>query len=183
MLVFKFCGARGAGVLAAIAPRRTQHAMLSAVPNNDPHNKSNTNNNNNNTTLIKRTTSYSNFPDFIEWWHRKHFYQVGYGLAALSAVSMGLSLSGTGAVTLAWSHPVTYLPAFTVAGLTAAYWIIGLDDMKQTNHAVLRNYPVLGNIRFIFEVIRPEIRQYFVESDDEGKPFDRMHRSQIYQRG
>jgi glutamate synthase domain-containing protein 2 len=54
--------------------------------------------------------------------------------------------------------------------------------MKQKSHAIRRNYPVLGNLRYIFETVRPELRQYIVEGDDDGKPFDRMHRALVYTR-
>ncbi len=54
--------------------------------------------------------------------------------------------------------------------------------MKQNQHAVRRNYPVLGNLRYVLETIRPELRQYIVESDMDGRPFDRMRRAQIYTR-
>lgn len=54
--------------------------------------------------------------------------------------------------------------------------------MQQTSHSVRRNYPVIGNLRYILETIRPELRQYFVESDKDGAPFDRLHRAQVYQR-
>ncbi|MFP3693384.1 FMN-binding glutamate synthase family protein, partial [Burkholderia sp. SIMBA_048] len=40
---------------------------------------------------------------------------------------------------------------------------LGVYDLIQTRHAIRRNYPVLGNLRFLFEFIRPEIRQYFLE--------------------
>ena len=60
--------------------------------------------------------------------------------------------------------------------------LLGIYDMVQTQHAILRNFPVLGHFRYIFERIRPEIYQYFVESDTEGVPFDRDQRSLIYQR-
>jgi hypothetical protein len=48
--------------------------------------------------------------------------------------------------------------------------------------AVLRNYPVIGHLRFLLEFIRPEIRQYFIESDNEAVPFSRQQRSLVYQR-
>ena len=60
--------------------------------------------------------------------------------------------------------------------------LLGLRDMNQTRHAVLRNYPLLGHIRFLFEKIRPEIRQYLIESDREEQPFSREQRSLVYQR-
>ena len=67
-------------------------------------------------------------------------------------------------------------------GLTSAYWKIGTDDVDQVHHAIRRNYPVLGNVRYALEVLRPEIRQYFVESDVDGRPLDRMGRSLVYRR-
>ncbi len=54
--------------------------------------------------------------------------------------------------------------------------------MSQKKHTLLRLYPILGHIRYIFESIRPEIQQYFVESDTNGKPVPREFRSLIYQR-
>lgn len=59
---------------------------------------------------------------------------------------------------------------------------IGIYDYYQTEHTVLRNFPILGHIRFILEFFRPEIRQYFVASDQEERPFNRRIRSVIYQR-
>jgi glutamate synthase domain-containing protein 2 len=60
--------------------------------------------------------------------------------------------------------------------------VTGLRDLRQTRHALLRNYPVIGHLRFLFEWIRPEIRQYFLESDREAVPFSRQQRSLVYQR-
>jgi glutamate synthase domain-containing protein 2 len=59
---------------------------------------------------------------------------------------------------------------------------LGVRDSLQTKRAVLRNYPVIGHIRFLLEYIRPEIRQYFIESDTESHPFSRQQRSLVYQR-
>ncbi len=59
---------------------------------------------------------------------------------------------------------------------------LGLRDTRQTRHAVLRNYPVIGHLRFLLEFVRPEIRQYFIESDNEAAPFSRQQRSLVYQR-
>ncbi|MBF0280133.1 MAG: FMN-binding glutamate synthase family protein [SAR324 cluster bacterium] len=58
----------------------------------------------------------------------------------------------------------------------------GLYDSIQTKKAVLRNFPVLGSLRYLFEAIRPEIQQYFVESDLNGVPFSRDERSVVYTR-
>jgi glutamate synthase domain-containing protein 2 len=60
--------------------------------------------------------------------------------------------------------------------------LIGLRDALQRTHSVLRNYPLIGHIRFLLEFIRPEIRQYFIESDNEETPFSRQQRSIVYQR-
>ena len=59
---------------------------------------------------------------------------------------------------------------------------LGIHDLAQQRHAILRNYPVLGHLRFFFEFIRPEIRQYFIENDTESTPFSRAQRSLVYQR-
>ena len=73
---------------------------------------------------------------------------------------------------------VGWLALLLFAGLTG----VGVHDLKQTRHAILRNYPVIGHLRFLFEFIRPEIRQYFIESDSEAAPFSRAQRSLVYQR-
>ncbi|QIH36290.1 MULTISPECIES: FMN-binding glutamate synthase family protein [Sphingobacterium] len=60
--------------------------------------------------------------------------------------------------------------------------LIALYHSFQTKHAILRNYPLVGYFRYIFESIRPELRQYFWESDMDGRPFNRRQRSIVYQR-
>lgn len=60
--------------------------------------------------------------------------------------------------------------------------VIGLADMLQTRRAIRRNFPLLGHGRYLMEMIRPEINQYFVESDTDGAPFNREQRSVVYQR-
>jgi glutamate synthase domain-containing protein 2 len=59
---------------------------------------------------------------------------------------------------------------------------LGFRDTRQTRHSVLRNYPVIGHLRFLLEFIRPEMRQYFIEGDNEAAPFSRQQRSLVYQR-
>ena len=59
---------------------------------------------------------------------------------------------------------------------------IGLSDLRQQRHSILRNYPVIGHLRFLLEFVRPEMRQYFIESDNEAAPFSRQQRSLVYQR-
>src|SRR5438309_5273507 len=60
--------------------------------------------------------------------------------------------------------------------------LLGIRDLLQKNHAVLRNYPISAHIRFLLEEIRPEMRQYFFESEKDGMPFSRDIRSLVYQR-
>ncbi|MEP3467943.1 glutamate synthase-related protein, partial [Marinobacter alexandrii] len=64
----------------------------------------------------------------------------------------------------------------------AALTALGVIDLNQEKHAVLRNYPVVGHFRFLFEAIRPELRQYFFESNQDGRPFSRERRSKVYDR-
>lgn len=59
---------------------------------------------------------------------------------------------------------------------------MGMHNALQTKRAILRNYPILGMLRYFFEEIRPEIQQYFVENDTDGAPFSRELRSVVYQR-
>ena len=63
-----------------------------------------------------------------------------------------------------------------------ALTVLGWRDTMQTRHSVLRNYPVIGHFRFLLEFIRPEMRQYFIEGDNEAAPFSRQQRSLVYQR-
>ncbi len=59
---------------------------------------------------------------------------------------------------------------------------LGIYDLVQTRRSILRNYPVIGHLRFMLELVRPELRQYFLESDNEATPFSRAQRSLVYQR-
>src|SRR4051812_8967508 len=61
-------------------------------------------------------------------------------------------------------------------------FILGIYDMIQSTHAILRNFPVLGHFRYLSELISPEIRQYFSESNTEGRPFTRLQRNYVYKR-
>jgi glutamate synthase domain-containing protein 2 len=69
-----------------------------------------------------------------------------------------------------------------LALIAAGFVLLGLRDLTQTKHSVLRNYPILAHFRFIFEELRPELRQYLFESDTDGVPFNRNDRSIVYQR-
>ena len=70
------------------------------------------------------------------------------------------------------------LSAILFGALTA----LGLRDLVQTRHAVLRNYPISAHLRFLLEHMRPEMRQYFFESETDGMPFSRSQRAIVYQR-
>lgn len=61
-------------------------------------------------------------------------------------------------------------------------FVLGLYDMIQTKHSIKRNFPLIGRLRYLLEDIRPELMQYFVETDTEGRPINRLDRSVIYQR-
>ena len=69
-----------------------------------------------------------------------------------------------------------------LALLFFALVLVGVRDTQQTRHAILRNYPVIGHLRFLFEFVRPEFRQYFFEDDNHAAPFSRQQRSLVYQR-
>jgi len=60
--------------------------------------------------------------------------------------------------------------------------LIGIRDLLQKSHSILRNYPVIGHVRWLVEMIRPEIRQYLIESDSDAAPFSRDQRSLVYRR-
>ena len=87
-----------------------------------------------------------NFPDFIEHWNRDNFRRVGYLLGGSTGV-----LAAMAAATVTSTLVV---PTVVLGVVTGTYWRIGLRDMQQTSHAIRRNYPVLGNMRYIFETVR-----------------------------
>src|SRR5690606_12658658 len=60
--------------------------------------------------------------------------------------------------------------------------LMGFYDMYQSKHTIRNNFPLLGRMRYLLEELGPEMRQYFVETDTDGKPFNRLQRSMIYQR-
>ena len=61
-------------------------------------------------------------------------------------------------------------------------WGIAAVDTLQTKHSLRRNFPLFAHMRWLAEVIRPGVQQYFVESNKEGRPFDRERRSLVYRR-
>jgi len=96
-----------------------------------------------------------------------------FGLFAIVIVLFGAFAM----LTALWSWWMV-LPA-VIFGILA---VMGVYDLIQSKHSILRNYPVLGHMRFFFEGIRPEIRQYLIESDQDEEPFSRDDRSLVYQR-
>jgi glutamate synthase domain-containing protein 2 len=83
-----------------------------------------------------------------------------------------------GGLLLGLVHPGWLMLAVLGAGLAA----VGVHDMRQSRRAILRNYPILGHARYMMESIRPEMRQYFIEDDDDEVPFSRQQRAIVYQR-
>jgi len=90
-------------------------------------------------------------------------------------------LCGVGVLVLGWAWLVMGMAGWP-ALLALLGLVLGWRDRRQTRHAVLRNYPIIGHLRFLLEFIRPEMRQYFIESDSEAAPYSRQQRSLVYQR-
>jgi len=83
------------------------------------------------------------------------------------------TLALVGAVVLGW---------WVVAVVLALIVAVGIYDLVQRKHSILRNYPLLGHARFGLEALRPELQQYFIERNTDGRPFDRDTRTSIYER-
>ena len=98
----------------------------------------------------------------------RYYFLVGCILACLGAIALAIWLR----------QPLWWGPALAAGALSA----VGLRDVTQTRQAIRRNYPVLAHIRFFLEYVRPEIRQYFLETEQEQVPFSRAQRSIAYQR-
>jgi glutamate synthase domain-containing protein 2 len=94
------------------------------------------------------------------------------------AVSVLLAVVSLVALLAGFMSFVPVLGFLIGAGVT----MIGLHDLLQTKHAVLRNYPIAAHLRFLLESIRPEMRQYFFEDEKHGLPFSRDKRAIVYQR-
>jgi glutamate synthase domain-containing protein 2 len=71
---------------------------------------------------------------------------------------------------------------WALVGVGAVLLAVWVRDLVQRRHSILRNYPVVGHLRYAFESIRPEVQQYFVERNFDGRPYDRDIRSIIYER-
>src|SRR5262245_17340383 len=100
----------------------------------------------------------------------------------LRFLPLGIAWLGTAAfAALLWTDPrqLGYLVPLAVFGALA---LLGVSDLFQRKHAILRNYPIAAHLRFLLEKIRPEMRQYFFEDDKDGLPFPRDKRGIVYQR-
>jgi glutamate synthase domain-containing protein 2 len=73
-------------------------------------------------------------------------------------------------------------PVFWVYFFLVPIILLGLYDMFQHKHAIMRNFPILGRGRYVMEEMRPKLYQYFIESDTNGRPISRIFRSVVYQR-
>ncbi|OHV03817.1 FMN-binding glutamate synthase family protein [Mycobacterium talmoniae] len=95
----------------------------------------------------------------------------------LTFVVLGVvaALAGAAAALISGAWLALAVPA-------ALLFAVGLYDLVQPRHSVLRNYPVLGHLRYLMEALRPELQQYFIERDYDGRPYDRSRRSIIYER-
>ncbi len=96
---------------------------------------------------------------------RKIYYAVAF---------LGLPLT----LLLGW----LWSPAYWLLVIVIPYIVIGFYDLTTTRHNVLNNYPVLGHFRYMLEFVSPEIRQYFVETNESGRPFNRITRALVYSR-
>ncbi len=96
-------------------------------------------------------------------------------LVVVAVVLVGAAAAAGGIMGDKW-----FLAVVGVA--VALLGLVGFYDLTQTRHSITRNYPIAGHARFLLEHIRPEIQQYFVESNTEGKPFDRETRDLVYDR-
>jgi glutamate synthase domain-containing protein 2 len=97
---------------------------------------------------------------------------VAFTIAVLMTLAFGI----------AWAADGSSLWLAIPFGVCLFLTCVGIHDFFQTKHSVLRNYPIMAHFRFIFEAIRPEMRQYFFEGDKDGMPFSRDRRAVVYQR-
>jgi hypothetical protein len=100
------------------------------------------------------------------------------GLSARMIFLWTAAISISGLVAASYLWPAAYY-GFLIVGPVI---LLGLADMLQSKRAIRRNFPVIGHARYLLEEIRPEIQQYFIESNTDGRPFPREDRSLVYQR-
>ena len=81
-----------------------------------------------------------------------------------------------------WTTALLIKAHYWIPILLTFLYLLGIYNTYQTKHAILRNFPVIGYFRYFFEEISPEIQQYFIERETDGKPFPRNQRSAAYRR-
>ncbi|ALP52900.1 glutamate synthase [Candidatus Tenderia electrophaga] len=84
----------------------------------------------------------------------------------------------SGIALISWFYPGFWWAMVIIAPLL----LLGVYDMVQHKHTILRNFPIIGHFRYLFEFISPEIQQYFIERHTDGTPFSRNYRRIVYQR-
>ena len=99
-------------------------------------------------------------------------------LRALIIAAVWVAAVVVAVLAVKWDHTGWWAGAAVLAALAA----LGTWDLIQKSHSILRAFPILGHARWIAERIRPEIYQYFVESNTDGAPFDRETRDAVYRR-
>ncbi len=70
-------------------------------------------------------------------------------------------------------------PGLRAAGVAALAGLVAYD-LTQRRHAILRNFPVVGHLRYLLEAFGPELRQYIVTGNDDERPFSRNQRRWVY---
>lgn len=97
------------------------------------------------------------------------------------ALTVVVLLCATSAVLLLYgtSYPTFWIAMMLASGIAS---LLGFRDLLQQKHSILRNYPLSARLRFFFEEIRPELRQYFFEDEKDGMPYSRDKRAVVYQR-
>ncbi len=96
---------------------------------------------------------------------RRQWY-LGFGVILLAILLL-----------FAMFHDIRWFLAFMIP-----LALVGLYDLLQKKHSILKNFPILGHMRYILEFFRPEIQQYFIADDESERPFNRETRSLVYQR-
>ena len=89
---------------------------------------------------------------------------------------------GIALIVFTWIIALLIRAHYWIPILITCLFLLGIYNMTQTKHAILRNFPVLGYFRYFFESISPEMQQYFIERETDGKPFPRHQRSAAYRR-
>ncbi|MDF1544901.1 MAG: FMN-binding glutamate synthase family protein [bacterium] len=112
-------------------------------------------------TLINRVSNIKIEVHMVRYW----FYIISI-----------VFLAAIGFISTIWIHVLWSL------AIIVPLVIIGLNDIVQKKHAILRNFPVIGHLRYMFEMIRPEIQQYFIDSNIDAFPIEREFRDLVYQR-